>query len=697
MALASLVPGTTFAHEYTVGTLIAAGGMGAVYRAEQRSTGNAVALKIMLPELLVDPKSRERFQHEARISGRIRSSHVVKVLAAGIDEATQTPWLAMEFLEGESLAAFAKARGALAPEMALAVLQQVGHALSAAHAAGVVHCDLKPENVFIAEAQTVGVAFDVKVLDFGIARIVKEGRKSASVTTAVGSPHWLAPEQGSVGKTVTPATDVWSFGLLAFWLLTGRYYWVNANVPDDEYNLYALLGEIAGKDAIVPASERLRAFGEGRALLPAGFDGWFARCVDRDVSRRFATAKEAVEALATVMGSSGGASATRTSAPSVPVAATREMTVGVAGLAPAGYPAVGGTERIGERARPSAEAPGKKRGPVIAVIAVVAVAVVGLGVVAAVAKGSGARASARTEPSAPVVTPTPAPTAATVVPPAPPPTCPEGMALIPEGTFTMGSPDGQGDSDEHPAHPVHVSAFCIDRTEVTVAAYRACVADARCSPPGRTVNWTGVTRDDHAVWDVACNGRYSDREDHPINCVDWTQASAYCASVAGRRLPTEAEWEFAARGAEGRRYPWGDEPPDATRLNGYGLECRNWQRARARSTGLSITVSDQTAYAADDGWPTTAPVGRFPATLNGLRDMAGNVWEWTADWYGGYTSPTGSSVSDPTGPATGTSRVIRGGGWNYADPLHFRAADRDWNAPADRDSDLGFRCARGAI
>ena len=225
MALASLIPGTLFARDFIVRSIIAEGGMGAVYRAEQRGTGNTVALKIMLPGLLADPKSRERFEHEARVSGRIKSSHVVKVVAAGVDDATQTPWLAMEHLDGQSLAEFVRARGPMPLDVALTTLHQVGHALAAAHAVGVVHCDLKPENIFIATSQTVGVPFEAKVLDFGIARVLKDGRSSATVTTAIGSPHWLAPEQGTKGRTVSPATDVWSFALIAFWMLSGRYYW----------------------------------------------------------------------------------------------------------------------------------------------------------------------------------------------------------------------------------------------------------------------------------------------------------------------------------------------------------------------------------------------------------------------------------------------------------------------------------------
>ena len=667
MALASLVPGTTFAHDYTVVSLIAAGGMGAVYRAHQRSTGNTVALKIMLPEMLADAKNRVRFEDEARISGRIKSSHVVKVLAAGIDEATQTPWLAMEFLTGESLAAFAKPRGALAPEMVLAVLQQVGHALGAAHAAGVVHCDLKPENIFITESQSVGVPFEVKVLDFGISRILKDGRDSATVTTAVGSPHWLAPEQGSKGKTVSPPTDVWSFGLIAFWMLTGRSYWLNANLPDDDFNIYALLGEIAGRDEIVAPSRRLRALGETRSLLSADFDAWFARCVDRDVSRRFVGGREATEGLFSALGAAGGAGLSGPRPSLAPplvkssVGVTRELTLGVPGLAPEGYAALGGgTALMAERTAPGTTTAVKKGPPLVAVA--VALMLGSVVVVAVLNRDSG-------DQGAPVV-------AATVVESAPSPvvtpprvlTCPEGMALIPAGTFSMGDADTASNAAQ-PPHMVTLSAFCMDLTEVTVAAYRACVVAGSCVAASATVDWPGITAQQRRDGSTYCQANHTNVDQHPINCVDWDQAQAFCR-FRGGQLPTEAQWEYAARGTDGRIYPWGNAAP-ASQLCWSGVTQRT----------------------------STCPVQSYPGGNSpfGLFDMAGSVWEWTSDWYEGYTSPAGSAIPNPTGPESGTSRVFRGGGWSSTLPSLFRSAKRVRNAPAGRIDFLGFRCARGAI
>jgi formylglycine-generating enzyme required for sulfatase activity len=245
----------------------------------------------------------------------------------------------------------------------------------------------------------------------------------------------------------------------------------------------------------------------------------------------------------------------------------------------------------------------------------------------------------------------------------------------------MGSPDGQGAADERPRHAVTLSAYCIDRTEVTVAAYAACVAAGACSAPPMTVNWSSYSGNELKLFNRACNG--SDRPSHPINCVDWIQAAAYCAWRGGR-LPTEAEWEYAARGGDGRIHPWGSAPPSARRLNACGAECL----AAASRDG----IPRKALYDDDDGWPTTAPVESFPegASPLGVLDMAGNVWEWTADWYGPYAEV---AQTDPEGATTGTSRVSRGGSWTSGGAETARATDRDWLDPETREATLGFRCA----
>jgi formylglycine-generating enzyme required for sulfatase activity len=238
----------------------------------------------------------------------------------------------------------------------------------------------------------------------------------------------------------------------------------------------------------------------------------------------------------------------------------------------------------------------------------------------------------------------------------------------------MGSPDGAGDTDEQPQHEVTLSAYCIDKTEVTVAAYAVCVAAGGCRAAPHTVNSPDYSEAGRKHASVGCNGM--DHPHHPINCVDWEQAAAYC-TWSGKRLPTEAEWEYAARGTDGRVYPWGSRVPTVKHMKLCGHECR-------------LFVENMN----DNGWRPTSPVGSYPegASPFGALDLAGNVREWTADWYGPYTE---LAETDPQGPRTGTSRVSRGGGGVSKDTNNkARAADRDWPDPTFRVPDLGFRCAR---
>ncbi len=224
---------------------------------------------------------------------------------------------------------------------------------------------------------------------------------------------------------------------------------------------------------------------------------------------------------------------------------------------------------------------------------------------------------------------------------------------IPGGSFNMGSEDG--DSDEMPVHIVMVPTFEMGKTQVTVDQYRACVDAGACTAPS-TSEW--------------CNWGQSDRGKHPINCVDWNQAQAF-ATWAGGRLPSEAEWEYAARSGGGDcKYPWGDE--DAT--------C---ERA---------VMNDGSGYGCgrDSTWPVCSKLKGN--TTHGLCDMAGNVWEWVQDWY--HYSYNGAPTDGLAWESpTGSDRVFRGGSWNHGASL-VRAAFRDGNSPGIRNDDLGFRVAR---
>ena len=230
--------------------------------------------------------------------------------------------------------------------------------------------------------------------------------------------------------------------------------------------------------------------------------------------------------------------------------------------------------------------------------------------------------------------------------------------LIPAGSFQMGcdsnnSADTACYLDQQPLHAVTLGSYYIDKYEVTNARYKACVDAGQCTAPHSSGSYTRPAYYGNAAFD-----------DYPVIIVDWYQATAFC-TWAGKRLPTEAEWEKAARGAsDTRRYPWGNSAPNSTLLN-YG-----W-------------------YIGD-----TTQVGAYPAGASpyGVMDMAGNVYEWVTDRYGGdYYSV--SPVSNPQGPATGTARVFRGGSWsNYGS--YVRAAFRFYNSSDYRVNILGIRCVR---
>ncbi|HKO48122.1 MAG TPA: protein kinase [Polyangiaceae bacterium] len=288
-----LTEGAIFAQQFRVIRPLAQGGMGAVYVVEQLSTGKKRALKLMLPSATLVDGSR-RFEQEARTSSLIASEHVVDVIAAGVEGAEQVPWLAMELMEGESLESHLLRSGPLSAAQAYEILTQLAHALSAAHDIGVVHRDIKPDNIFLARARNAGSEFMVKVLDFGLATVVAADTKN---TTALGSPLWMAPEQAQTDAPITLATDVWALGLLAFRMLTGQIYWTAA-----DGSLHQLLRELL-IDPLPPPSQRSKQL--GGAELPVGFDEWFEHCVVREKGLRFQHAREAWLSLEPVLEAAG--------------------------------------------------------------------------------------------------------------------------------------------------------------------------------------------------------------------------------------------------------------------------------------------------------------------------------------------------------------------------------------------------------
>jgi formylglycine-generating enzyme required for sulfatase activity len=224
------------------------------------------------------------------------------------------------------------------------------------------------------------------------------------------------------------------------------------------------------------------------------------------------------------------------------------------------------------------------------------------------------------------------------------------MVLIPAGQFTMGRDDAV--PDEQPTHRVSLDAFYIDRYEVTVAQYAKFVESEDSEPP--------------FLWQEARRGP---NDENPVLGVDWHDAAAYCR-WAGKRLPAEAEWEKAARGTDGRIYPWGNDPPTPAHAN-FGHETTK-------------------------GYAALAKVGSFEKGKSpyGVYDLAGNVWEWVADRYDEHYYQH-SPEQNPRGPTTGPLRALRGGAWNSA-PTVLASTNRNANVPSARRSDVGFRCAQDA-
>ena len=224
----------------------------------------------------------------------------------------------------------------------------------------------------------------------------------------------------------------------------------------------------------------------------------------------------------------------------------------------------------------------------------------------------------------------------------------QSMALVPAGEFTMGS--SIGDPDELPVRKVYVDAFFMDKYQTSVGKYGSFLEATSHEAP--------------ADWDIMNKPMHQKR---PVINVDWADADAYC-KWAGKRLPTEAEWEKAARGTDGRIYPWGNQLPTDFHAN---MKKEVW------NNHVVLT-----------------PVGMFEGGKSpyGLYDMAGNVWEWVSDWYGQDYYKTGS-LRNPTGPPTGNYKVVRGGSWGSS-PKDLRSADRESRLPPFGGLGTGFRCAK---
>lgn len=264
----------------------------------------------------------------------------------------------------------------------------------------------------------------------------------------------------------------------------------------------------------------------------------------------------------------------------------------------------------------------------------------------------------------------------------------DDMVLVPAGEFTMGAPADQGGlPDEQPMRLVYVSAFWIDRYEVTNAAYLAFVEATHYEAPANAAPRLNLWEQNRPIQGI---------EQHPVVNVSWLDAVAFCR-WAKKRLPTEAEWEKAARGTDRRTYPWGnewtiDQANSASYWAGKTVEFANsaeWEAFWIKGQGAEISKAKGLK-----GEILTLPVGSFPAGASpyGALDMAGNAAEWVQDWYNPNYFRS-APLTNPPGPDRGAIKAMRGGSW-LKPAISLRTSDRDWGTMDSHPSGTGFRCAR---
>ena len=627
--------GSVVEGKYRIESVVGEGGFGVVYAAQHLGFGTRVAVKCLKLPGNLDEVERQRFLEGFLAEGKLL--HQLSRANAGIVQAhdigatdspngTWTPYLVLEWLDGVTLEddlADRSQRGVVPRSLAeaLALFEGAAGALATAHAQSVAHRDVKPANIFLAK---LGGERRTKVLDFGIAKVMTEttnltkalastGQSIRAFTPQYGAPEQFSPRFGATGTW----TDVYALALVLVEVLSGKA----ALIGSDTTQLF-----IQSTDKGERPTPRARG-----VAVPDAVEAVLLRALQVEPRDRFRTVGEFWSALsgaaagsspeiaATLRADSTGSAITALA----PIPREREAVVGASEV-----PTTGGTTTSPQVTLPSAPPAtqmGDKRRSAAAVGLGLAVCVLGVG-------GAfwGTRARTGEVVSAPT---TPSASVPSVVAAAPPGSeaIVDTMVSVQAGTFLMGANDGE--AGEKPLRSVQVAAFQIDRSEVTTAAYEACVRAGACAA---------------AQVGAYCNAGKPEKANHPINCVTWDQAMAHCG-WSGKRLPSEQEWEYAARGTDGRKYPWGNEVP-----------------------------TNQACWNRTDAVVGSCPVGSFSAGASpyGALDMAGNVAEWT------------SSKFDADG------RVIRGGGWTDVEGPNLRASYRGRILPTLNFYFLGFRCAR---
>jgi serine/threonine-protein kinase len=498
---------------------------------------------------------------------------------------------------------------------AIQILMPIADALGYAHKHNIIHRDVKPANILVTENGQPMLA------DFGVAKLleVEETMELTGTGVGIGTPEYMAPEQAT-NKLVDARADIYALGVVFYEMVTGRKPFI-ADTPMATLIMHA-------RDPL----PRPRQFVPD---LPQSVENILLKALAKDPQNRFQSMDEFAKAL---------------------------------------EGALGGRKFNAPR---SDESKGRAKFSFLRRAAiVVGLIALGLGVFAIFSKPLSAQWLVTPTPSntpilaftsTPIFTPTPTLIFVPVASPTPmrdigSTFISDGLTMmyVPAGTFSMGS---EKNDDEKPIHSVYLDAYYIDKFEVTNAAYKRCADSGKCTPPGKNSSFTRSAYYTNPEFD-----------EYPVIYVDWIMAKTYC-EWRGARLPTEAEWEKAARGTDGRMYPWGEK-----------LSCdkANYDNRTGNKRGCGIG--------------DTSKVGSYFNGVSpyGLYDMAGNVLEWVNDWYS-ETYYKNSPTSNPLGPSSGTSHVRRGGSWYDWDNFVRSAARFVTGDGISVRDDAGFRCARGAL
>ena len=588
--------GKTIANRYRVNSLIGHGGMGDVYKVWDRQRAAFLAMKALHADMAEDQVFLRRFAREAETLSTLQHPQIVRFY--GLEQDGRTTFMLMDYVEGTTL------RGQIfdlhkpfTAEQVLQIMRPVCSALYYAHQMGRVHCDVKPANIMLKSNGEVLVA------DFGIARLMESSTTMTLV--GAGTPAYMAPEQ-ALGKKPSPQTDIYSLGIVLYEMLTGG----ERPFTGERANIDGSTSEKVRWEQVnlKPPSPR-----EFNPAISRNLEKVILKCLQKDPALRYTSALELLQAAELALGNVGDAHDFGTE--------PTPIEQPVANPIPRQEKAK--PKKLVEKpVQPKHKQPTNKSFPAwLGILGIIFIVIVGVIV------------ATNQHPSTPIpaatATFTAAPTlgiGSSMISPK------DGMKLlyVPAGNFLMGpaNSDPNAKSWEKPQHTVYLDAFWIDQTDVTNAMYSKCVSARACNLP---TNLNSNTRSSYYG-----NSQF---DNYPVIYVDWNMAKTYC-EWTGRQLPTEAQWEKAARGMDGRTYPWGNNVPDDTLLN------------------YNLNLGDTTA------------VGQYPkgASPYGALDMAGNVSEWVADWFSD-TYYQSSPSSNPIGPDTGTDRVVRGGSWYTANQL----------------------------